>query len=260
MVIKKLMPTVFFKKSLLLSLSFFVILSGCKGRQEKQPVTALSPAEQQQSIEPVSLLSASPTTGAESVSTAVVADTPPSITSLKIFPENPMVGDKIKALVETSDKDGNFITLMFHWSINGVELSEKYDTLSGGFKRADKISLTVVPDNGKRTGNPKSLTIIVGNANPSMQSPVSSHSFNGSEYSFQVKAVDPDGDPVTYSLKSSPEGMSIDPLTGLVKWNVPADYNGKFPYMVSVTDGLGGVVTQEYFVEISRGRKEVKRL
>jgi hypothetical protein len=247
-------------KWILITILFLgLILSGCKGKEEKQIVSGISPSEQQEQVSP-SASPSSPATGTESISQEVIADTPPGITSLKISPEIPVIGDKIKALVETYDKEGDYVRLDYYWSINGVQSSESSDTLSGRFKRGDRISLTVIPDDGKRKGNPKSLTIIIGDALPSIQPLPESHAFNGSEYSYQVKASDPDGDTLTYSLKSAPDGMTIDPSKGLIRWNVPPDFKGKFPYTVSVADGVGGVATQEYFFEIRREKKEVKKL
>lgn len=235
-----------------------VILSGCKGKEEKQTVSGISPSEQQEQVAP-SKPPASKATGTESISPEVIADTPPGITSLKISPEIPVTGDKIKALVETYDKENDYVRLDYYWSINGVQSSESSDTLSHIFKRGDRISLTVIPDDDKRKGNPKSLTIIIGNSLPSIQPIPGSHAFDGSEYSYQVKAADPDGDTLTFSLKSTPDGMTIDPSKGLIRWNVPPDFKGKFPYTVSVTDGSGGVATQEFFFEIRREKKEVKK-
>ena len=227
------------------------ILSGCKGKEEKQTVSGISPSEQQEQVAP-STSPASPATGTGSISPEVIADTPPGITSLKISPEVPLTGDKIKALVETYDKESDNVILTFYWSINGVQSSETYDTLSDRFKRGDRISLTVIPDDGKRKGNPKSLTIIIGNSLPSIQPTPESHAFNGSEYSYQVKAVDPDGDTLTYSLKSAPDGMTIDPSKGLIRWNVPAEFKGKAPFMVSVSDGHGGESGKSFTFEIKQ--------
>ena len=250
-------------KWILITILFWgLVLSGCKGKEEKQTVSGISPSEQQEQVaQPASPASpVSKATGSESISPEIIADTLPKITSLKISPEIPVTGDKIKALVETFDKENDYVRLDYNWSINGVQSSETYDTLSDRFKRGDRISLTVIPDDGKRKGNPKSLTIIIGDALPSIQPIPGSHAFNGSEYSYQVKAADPDGDTLTYSLKSAPDGMTIDPSKGLIRWNVPPDFKGKFPYIVSVTDGQGGVATQEYFFEIRREKKEVKKL
>lgn len=70
-----------------------------------------------------------------------------------------------------------------------------------------------------------------------------------------LKATDPDGDPLTYSLKSAPPGVTINPTTGLIQWNVPPDFKGMAPITVSVTDGHGGEVMQSFTVEIIPERR-----
>ncbi len=76
-------------------------------------------------------------------------------------------------------------------------------------------------------------------------------SFDGKIYAFQVKATDPDGDSLTYSIKTPPAGMTIDPSTGLVKWDVPPEFKGRASVSVSVTDGHGGEAIQSLTIEIT---------
>jgi len=70
--------------------------------------------------------------------------------------------------------------------------------------------------------------------------------FNGDIFRYQVKAEDPDGDALAYSLKTAPAGMTINPATGLIQWNVPADFKDKAEIKVSVSDGHGGEATQSF--------------
>jgi sugar lactone lactonase YvrE len=42
-------------------------------------------------------------------------------------------------------------------------------------------------------------------------------------YTYNVKAIDPDGDKLTYSLKQGPQGMTVDPGSGEVQWQPPAN-------------------------------------
>jgi len=64
--------------------------------------------------------------------------------------------------------------------------------------------------------------------------------FDGKTFSYQVKAVDIDNDALAYSLKTAPVGMTINKTTGLIKWNVPQDFEAKVSVTVSVNDGHGG--------------------
>jgi hypothetical protein len=66
-----------------------------------------------------------------------------------------------------------------------------------------------------------------------------------------LKATDPDGDTLTYALKSAPAGMTINPSTGLIKWNVLPEFIGKAPITVSVKDGHGGEVMQSFTIDIT---------
>lgn len=45
----------------------------------------------------------------------------------------------------------------------------------------------------------------------------------GRLYSYDVEGFDPDFDPVSYRLAQSPEGMTIDPVTGLIQWRPTAN-------------------------------------
>ena len=53
---------------------------------------------------------------------------------------------------------------------------------------------------------------------------------------YNVKAIDPDGDELKFSLDGSPAGMTID-SGGRVEWKVPTDAKGPFTIKVVVSDG-----------------------
>lgn len=59
----------------------------------------------------------------------------------------------------------------------------------------------------------------------------------GQDYVYDVEASDPDGDDVRYTLNAGPEGMTVDPLTGMVRW--PATFTQRRA-KIDVTDGNGG--------------------
>jgi hypothetical protein len=54
--------------------------------------------------------------------------------------------------------------------------------------------------------------------------------FDGRVWTYQVNATDADGDPLTYSLKSAPQGMTVGSGTGLIKWEVPPSSSEKPPW------------------------------
>jgi len=70
-------------------------------------------------------------------------------------------------------------------------------------------------------------------------------------YTYDVDAQDADNDLLTYQLISAPEGMTIDPLTGLIHW-IPLRANAGNNYIeIAVEDGKGGMDIQHFnlFVE-----------
>ncbi len=66
------------------------------------------------------------------------------------------------------------------------------------------------------------------------------------EYSYQVTAVDPNGDALQFSLNESPASMTIDPMTGLVRWTPNASDDGVYTVEIQVTDARLGVSTQRF--------------
>ncbi len=70
------------------------------------------------------------------------------------------------------------------------------------------------------------------------------------QYVYDVEAVDPDGDPLTYSLVTGPSGMGIDPDTGLVTWDVTSTDLGQHDVTVRVDDDGGLFDTQSFTITV----------
>ena len=68
------------------------------------------------------------------------------------------------------------------------------------------------------------------------------------DYIYTVRAVDPDGDPLTFSLTSAPAGANIDAQTGEIQWSPQV---GQFPFTVRVDDGRGGFGTQNFTLNVT---------
>ncbi|MEZ6096032.1 MAG: fibro-slime domain-containing protein [Pirellulaceae bacterium] len=69
-------------------------------------------------------------------------------------------------------------------------------------------------------------------------------------YSYQVRAEDPDFDPISYALIESPDRMSINQQTGLILWGPTLDQVGNHDVTVRVEDGRGGVAEQTFVVSV----------
>ncbi len=69
-------------------------------------------------------------------------------------------------------------------------------------------------------------------------------------YAYDVEAIDLDGDDLELSLVTRPDGMTIDPASGLILWPVDASHVGTHDVTVRVEDGRGGSDEQSFTVEV----------
>jgi hypothetical protein len=177
-----------------------------------------------------------------------IGNTPPRITSMKLLPEVFKAGDMLSVEVEGTDADGDSITFLYEWTRNG-EPAGNGKSMGLPVHRGDKVAAKVTPYDGVAYGDPVSFRKEIGNF-PPMIVDHKEFSFDGTVYTYQVRASDPDGDTLTYSLESPLSGMTIDPSTGLLKWVVPSEFKGKQDVLISVSDGNGGIAKYSITITI----------
>ena len=138
---------------------------------------------------------------------------PPRVDYIDVVPLYPKIGDTIKITAKATDPDGDEIKLIYQWFKNEEPLSETSDALvltKENFKRGDNISLNVIPDDGKTKGSSGLMKVTIGNSFPEITSSPSYGRLENQKFTYQVKAIDPDNDILTYSLKTAPSGMTIE--------------------------------------------------
>ncbi|OGW37790.1 MAG: hypothetical protein A2Y97_08735 [Nitrospirae bacterium RBG_13_39_12] len=179
----------------------------------------------------------------------------PVITRVRILPEVFKPGDTLSIDASGSDADEDEVTISYEWTKNG-EPAGNNRQIGAPVKRGDKVDIKITPYDGEAYGQPVILHREISNL-PPMIIEDKKHNFDGNLYSQQVNANDPDGDQLTYSLKTAPSGMTIGPSTGLIKWNVPPEFEGKTTFSISVSDGHGGEATQSFNLEIKPGTRQI---
>ena len=70
----------------------------------------------------------------------------------------------------------------------------------------------------------------------------------GAVYQYDAEAKDADGDSLTFALDDAPSEVSIDPGSGMVSWTPSGSQFGSHQLSLTVSDGRGGVATQEFTV------------
>lgn len=117
-------------------------------------------------------------------------------------------------------------TGLISWPVSEVEpgqyaFSVKASDDKGAFDTQDFVVTVNMPDNYA----PEIISTPVLNAEIYTQ------------YQYLVEAIDRDNDKLTFSLEQAPNGMMIDPVSGVIDWPVGADQTGQQLVVVSVTDG-----------------------
>ena len=192
--------------------------------------------------------------GKETLSNIVqIKNSLPEISKVRFLPEVFKIGDTLSVEASGKDLDKDEVTILYEWTKNG-EPSGNNSRLEVPLKRGDKVNVKITPFDGEAYGHSVILHREIVNLPPVIIEDMK-FSFDEKIYTFQVKATDPDGDSLTYSIKTPPANMTIDPLTGVVKWDVPPEFKGRVFVSISVTDGRGGEATQGLTIEIGHETK-----
>jgi hypothetical protein len=183
-----------------------------------------------------------------------IQNSPPEIKNVKLLPEVSKSGNFLSVEASGSDIDGDDVTILYEWTKNGEPAGDGKQ-IASPLKRGDKVDVKITPFDGEAYGRSVILHREIVNLPPVIIEN-NKHRFDGNTYIYQVEATDPDGDPLTYSLKSGPPGMTIDSASGLIKWNVPANFTGKAPFTVLVTDGHGAEASRGLTLNIKPEQKK----
>jgi hypothetical protein len=182
--------------------------------------------------------------------TVTIKNTPPLILNAKIIPERPKTGSMLKVDVRAYDADDDKISYLYEWGLNGKFVGEK-GYLETDLKKGDSVTVKVTPFDGEDRGRSVTLSTRIYNSPPVVQE--NEPTFDGKTYQYRVLAYDPDQDPLTFQLKEGPEGMQIDPSTGVITWQVTPEDEGYHDIKVLVSDRSGAQVLVPFTTKIRFG-------
>jgi hypothetical protein len=166
----------------------------------------------------------------------------PTISELRIQPENPAPGAPLQVSYQTSDADGDAVAVEITWYRNGQVVANNTKNLSIATVRNDLIEVIVKASDGRATSpTVRTASVTVANRPPSITSLSITPSTPGttSDIVAVAAATDPDGDPLTASYVWLRNGEVLQGRTTAV---VPASETTRGDeLMVTVTfsdDGL----------------------
>jgi hypothetical protein len=188
-----------------------------------------------------------------------IANSPPIIKSIKILPFPPFKDSKIKVAVDSYDPDNDSVMLAYKWFVNDKEVFGVYENelRNAPLKKGDKVSVEItISDGESKEKSFKSKEVTISNTPPSIVSDPPAFLTKDNMYVYHVLAKDPDNDPLTYEIISGPEGMTIDPDTGIVKWKVSENDIGKVKVEIAAKDNDGGKGLQRFILKIGKSIPE----
>jgi YD repeat-containing protein len=172
----------------------------------------------------------------------------PEITSTPSFTTNL---DKTYSY-QLTGKDLDNDTLI--WSLDNAPKGMVIDSSTGIVKwnptstqlGTHTIAVRLTDAYGLYVGQEYTLKVNGVNTPPQIQSSPNTVGGLNSPYKYQVKAVDLEGDTLTYTLGRRPTGMTVDANNGLITWTPNSTQIGSQIIDVLVTDIQGAVSTQTY--------------
>jgi len=144
----------------------------------------------------------------------------------------------------------------YKWFYNDEDILGEIDNFvpwNNDYKKGDKIRVQIIPP---YVDEESFLVIdaeyIVPNSPPVITSePPTEIKGEDKLFEYKVETDDPDGDEIEIALKNSPAGMTIEPASGLIKWDFTAEKPGsEYKIEIVATDSEGGNYTQEVTLTI----------
>ncbi|HSH96152.1 MAG TPA: putative Ig domain-containing protein, partial [Roseimicrobium sp.] len=160
-----------------------------------------------------------------------------------------VVGKPYASRVSASDPDGDTLTYAVESAPVGFAIDASTGALSWTPEQAGTQAVRLRIEDGKGGVTRHSYTIRVQGVPSTNRPPVFvstpptrfQYFGFGDSFQYQLRAIDPDGDPVTYSVRN-----------GLVQWYFPEGTTGSFTVSEQVTayDGKGGSTVQNFVVQV----------
>ncbi|ODC02259.1 hypothetical protein BFW38_00590 [Terasakiispira papahanaumokuakeensis] len=157
------------------------------------------------------------------VGDAVIDNQPPEASDLTLTLPDATAGIEYQFTLPEglfTDPDGDTLTLSISGLPSGLTFDPETRTLSGTPEAEGSITITITATDtvGASTSREITLEVLQGNQAPSTGDAdiMLPNAEIGKAYQYQIPIdalVDPEGDPLTWSLSGLPEGFSFDPAT-----------------------------------------------
>jgi hypothetical protein len=165
----------------------------------------------------------------------------PVVEQVRIEPQAPTTGSKVRALVSARDPDGDPLTFKYQWYVDNVLFPGEGDSLNlKGVRKGSSVHVRVTPNDGFAEGGWKySPRHEIVNALPVVKSQAPTTIPPSRLLTHTIVAEDADGDPLTYTLVKWTEGMAL--AGPVLTWKVSDEDLGRpTKVVVRISDNDGG--------------------
>ncbi|HEY9621936.1 MAG TPA: putative Ig domain-containing protein [Crinalium sp.] len=174
----------------------------------------------------------------------------PTITSTPQLTTN--VGRNYQYQLAGSDADGDGLAWDLTTPIRGMSL----DATTGRLQwqpTSDQvgqhpITVRLLDSQGSFIEQSFTLTVTAANLPPAIQSVPPTRAAQGQTYRYQVQAIDPENDGLTFALVQPPAGMTIN--GNVIEWTPLTTQSGLYPVEIVVTDSQGAQSKQQFSVQV----------
>ncbi|MBC6417734.1 MAG: hypothetical protein GDA44_02545, partial [Prochloron sp. SP5CPC1] len=173
----------------------------------------------------------------------IITSSPPKIAALNL---------PYEYQIRAQDGDGNIVDYNLDKAPEGVTIDStgviRWTPTQVG---DNEIQITVTDNDGGKGSQSFVLQVVQTAVNqmPSFLSLPPTKARLGNLYQYHILAEDKDGDPLTYRVKSGPEGITIS-QTGVVTWTPTASQLGDKEVLLEIDDNRGGIVQQNYTINV----------
>ena len=177
------------------------------------------------------------------VNVASVNDNPIASPDSALTDDNTLI--IVPVLANDVDSDGGGAVLESVGTCQQGEMTQNADgTITykpkSGFGGIDLCSYSISDGQGGTASGQLSVTVVTVNDPPSLGNPGNQQTEEGAAVSLQLTASDPDSDVVAFGAIGLPNGLVIDPATGLISGAPAAGSAGSHQVTVTAGDGNGG--------------------
>ncbi|MBI3071878.1 MAG: putative Ig domain-containing protein [Deltaproteobacteria bacterium] len=160
-----------------------------------------------------------------------------------VGPKYGVEGAELAFVVTASDPDGDAITYAAIGLPQGATFNPETRTFAWTPNHTQAwtyaVMFRVTDASGLTTSETVTMTIANTNRAPVLAAIGAKSGVAGRALAFTVSATDPDGDALTYTAATLPEGATFNQSTGAFAWKPTFDQAGSYPVTITATDTGG---------------------